>query len=131
MISRATPSPLETHSESVNTVSQWCRACYGLIMENTYSAHAHSWCVRPATHLQTCKIHPILKMKHMTYKHITVFSDPLFVSGKYVTLNYYSLSTRVLPELRVITVDGDSLRYVKRVFKDKLHVFSRPQAGVE
>lgn len=80
-------------------------------------------------------------MKHMTYKHITVFSDSLFVSGKYDNTKpsvkigvptWISLAVfGVLPELRVITMDGDSLRYIKWVFKDKLHVFSRAQADVE
>lgn len=32
---------------------------------------------------------------------------------------------RVLPELRVVAVNGDSLRYIKGIFKDKLHVLSR------
>lgn len=39
--------------------------------------------------------------------------------------------SRVLPELWIITVDGDRLRYIKGVFKDKLHVLGRAQAGVE
>lgn len=79
-------------------------------------------------------------MKHMTYKH-NGFSDSLFVSGKYDNTKpsvkggvptWMSLAVfRVLPELRVITVDGDSLRYIKWVFKDKLHVLSRAQADVE
>lgn len=37
----------------------------------------------------------------------------------------------VSPELRVITVNGDSLRYIKGILKDKLHVLSRAQAGIE
>lgn len=42
-----------------------------------------------------------------------------------------TLLAEVLPELGIITVNGDSLRYVKGVFKDKLHVLSRTQAGVQ
>lgn len=38
---------------------------------------------------------------------------------------------RVLPELRVVAVNGDRLRYIEGIFKDKLHVLSRSQAGVE
>ena len=37
----------------------------------------------------------------------------------------------VLPELGIITVDSDGLGYIKGVFKDKLHVLSRAQTGVE
>lgn len=37
IISRALPSPTETHSESVNTVSRWSKDRYSLIIENTYS----------------------------------------------------------------------------------------------
>lgn len=37
----------------------------------------------------------------------------------------------ILPELRVITVNGDGVRYIEGIFKDKLHVFSRAQAGIK
>lgn len=36
-----------------------------------------------------------------------------------------------LPQVGIVTVDGDCLRYVEGVFKDKFHVLGRAQAGIE
>lgn len=45
--------------------------------------------------------------------------------------NDHRKQTRILPELRVVNVNCDSLRCVKGISKDELCVLSRAQAGVE